>query len=472
MNSKIGLSKVKSTAMVGFLIIFGIFWTSCKKFLEVTPPDSKIPAVTVFEDDDIAVAAVTGVYIDLYSSSSFAGGGMGGMMSLGGLSSDELKNNKADPQFVQFQNNAIDSDNPYLLSLWSSMYKTIYGANSIIEGLASSTSISPSVMQQLQGEVRFIRAFCYFYLINIFGDVPMPTSTNYDVNSKLHRIPLIDVYDLIKSDLNQAEELLSNNYPRADRIRPNKFAATALLARVYLYTQDWPRAEDKASAVIANSAMYNLESDLSKVFLATSAEAIWQLRPVDDASYTNEGYTFSIFNGPNAHGLQDNVLGIFEPNDKRKTSWINSLTSAGKTIYLPYKYKRSTLTGLITDEYSMVLRLSEVYIIRAEARLKQGKISSAIDDIDKTRVRAGLSSVRQMAPNIDASQLMSVIVAERRVEFLAEWAHRWFDLKRWGIAKNVLTPLKPAWKPEYELYPIPASEILLNLNLNPQNPGY
>jgi len=96
----------------------------------------------------------------------------------------------------------------------------------------------------------------------------------------------------------------------------------------------------------------------------------------------------------------------------------------------------------------------------------------AVADIDEIRQRAGLPLISETNPGIGQAQLLDAIFHERRVELFTEWGHRWFDLKRTGRASSILQGLKPGWKDTDILLPIPESELLLNPNLNPQNPGY
>jgi starch-binding outer membrane protein, SusD/RagB family len=442
---------------------------ACETFLSVEPPISKIPTEVIYQDDEMAIAAVTGIYTELYSPTGFAGGTNVSVVTLAGLSADELRNNKSDPISLAFQNNTINPNNENVLSVWRSAYKAIYLSNAALEGLESADALTANVRKRLQGESFFARAFCYFYLVNLFGNVPLAVSTDYKINSSLHRASIDAVYDQIKNDLLTAEELLDNSYSGLDRIRPNKAAASALLSRVYLFTDDWPRAEDKASKIISNST-YDLV-ELDRVFLSSSKEAIWQLRPNDDASYTNEGYWFGESNGPQFNILKESILENFETGDRRRDHWIKSIGSEGSEIYLPFKYKRHLFSGL-TDEYSMAIRLAEVYLIRAEARAKQEKLALAILDVDAIRERAGLPSIQIVYPDIDTDKLLDAIQHERRVEFMTEWGHRWFDLKRTGDALNILAADKIGLTADDLLYPIPQAEIGKNLNLEPQNTGY
>ncbi|MNN73963.1 SusD family protein [compost metagenome] len=120
------------------------------------------------------------------------------------------------------------------------------------------------------------------------------------------------------------------------------------------------------------------------------------------------------------------------------------------------------------NEYTSVLRLSEQYLNRAEARLQLGR-STALDDINILRNRAGLTAISNSIPK---EQALEAIIHERRVELCFEWADRWFTLKRLGIADAVMSKAKPdTWKSYAQLYPVPTTEIQNNRLLN-QNPGY
>ncbi len=126
----------------------------------------------------------------------------------------------------------------------------------------------------MTGEAKFIRAFCYFYLVNLFGDVPLITSTEYKINMSSSRSSASLVYNQIIEDLRQAEVLLSDEYldgslnpykDAVERVRPTRWAALALLSRVLLYDQRFDEAESKASEVIENSSHFKI-LDLDKAF--------------------------------------------------------------------------------------------------------------------------------------------------------------------------------------------------------------
>lgn len=454
----------KNRIILFMIIICTNILTSCKKFIEIHPPVDQTISSTVFSDDEAAVTAINGLYsLMMIQNFSFANSGI---TLYPALSADELFKTLPDGNIDPFTNNAIDANNDNLeVNLWKKSYNHIYQANAIIEGLSNSSKITPGTRNQLTGEAKFVRALCYFYLINLFGNVPYVNSTNYQVNYTIPRIDKTEIYNKIISDLQDAQSLMGPDYPSAEKIRPNKWAATALLARVYLYQENWALAEENSTAVI-NSGVFSL-SDLNLVFTANSSEAIWQLRPVLTFLNTADGFTFIPYSPAviPQYAITNWLANAFEINDQRKVSWLDSNVVNSQTYYFPYKYK--VRSGNILTEYNMVLRLAELYLIRAEARAEQNNITGAQDDLNIIRTRAGLLNTTAN----DQTLLLSAIQHERQVELFAEWGHRWFDLKRTDSIDVVLGAEKPGWKSTDALYPIPLSEIQANLKLT-QNPGY
>jgi hypothetical protein len=247
-------------------------------------------------------------------------------------------------------------------------------------------------------------------------------------------------------------------------------AATAMLARLYLYTKDWIDAEAKATQVI-ESHKFTLEQDVSKVFLRSSPESIFKISE-DAGSSSYIDYTlvaaFYIPYGISPSTIVDsNLVAAFEPGDLRKLNWIKSYT--GGAPYFPYKYKQNyTPSSPAGAEDYVILRLAEQYLIRAEARAQQDKVNDAVDDLNTIRSRAGLGPIPY---TIGKADLLLAIEQERRVELFAEWGHRWFDLARTGRADAVLSAEKPDWKHTAILLPIPAAELQNNPRLT-QNDGY
>jgi hypothetical protein len=449
-------------------ILCSAFLISCKKFIDVGPPKTQIVTPTVYSNDATVISAVRGIYSEMYND-GFASGNLNGLSQLSGFSADEFSLYSSNSDQIQFYSNSISSTNGTLkTAFWESAYKFIYYSNAILEGLSRSTGVTLTVQKQAEGEAKFIRAFCYFYLTNLFGDVPLVLTTDYRKNSTISRKPKSDVFQQIVLDLLDAQSKLASDYSNEGdlRIRANKWAATALLARVYLYNKEWSNAEAQATLVIENSSLFSLESDLNNVFLSTSPEAIWQLMPVVPEQNTNEAQTFILIGVPTTMSLSNELLNSFELNDKRKATWVDSVSASGNTYYYPFKYK--VKGGAPATEFSMVLRLAELYLVRAEARAQLNNISSAQNDLNIVRNRAGLENTTAN----NKTSLLQAIEHERQIELFSEWGHRWLDLIRTDRANSVLGSIKaPNWETTDQLYPVPQSERINNSNLT-QNPGY
>ncbi len=456
---------------IKYLILFLVLSIaqSCKKFVEVDLPIDKLNAGVVFTDDVTATSAVLGIYTSLMGPTSPVIS-TGGVTVYSGLSADELYNsNVSDAAASEFADNALLSNNAVLFNdFWFKGYNSIYHANACIAGLENNTDISGSLKNQLLGEAVFVRSFIYYYLVSLYGDVPLLLNTDYIANAKAPRTPASEIYAQIIADLKMAEHLLNASYPTSGRVRPNKWSAAALLSRVYLTLGEWEQAEQEASAII-NSGTYTMETDLNDVFLSGSNEAILQLMPVTSGYNTVEGRTFvptaSAISIPK-YPLTGYLLNAFEAGDKRKENWVGSKTVTGQTYHYPHKYKVWEYGQPVT-EYYMVFRLAELYLIRAECYARQEKISESKNDLNAIRNRAGLPETTANT----TEELLSAIAGERRIELFAEWGHRWIDLKRTKRSTEVLSSIKPAWQPTDTLYPIPSGEILRNPALI-QNQGY
>ncbi|HWK06051.1 MAG TPA: RagB/SusD family nutrient uptake outer membrane protein [Puia sp.] len=437
-----------------------LLFSSCKKFTEIDPPKNRIVTTQVFSDDNSANAAISGIYYQLNSTSM----AQGYMTVNAGLSADELNALSTSTDAQQLQNNVIQVNNGNVLSLWTGAYNVIAQANACLDGLNASVSLSAAKKSQFTGESKFLRAFCHFYLTNLFGDVPLVLTTDFNQTDTMQRTSQAKVYQQILQDLQDAQNALPESNP-AGVVRVSKWAAAALLARANLYGQNWATAETLAGSVI-NAFGNQPLPDPNSVFLIGSAEAIWQLQPPSYASNPFEPNTIFSY-GTLYYSVTDGLLNSFETGDLRRTAWLDSTYYNGALYYYPYKYKSSTYQSPST-EYYMILRLAEQYLIRAEAAAHQNKVSVAVQDINVIRTRAGLGG---LSSGISQTDCLLAIEQERRVELFAEWGHRWLDLKRTGNAAAVLSPIKPAWISTGVLYPVPVSEIKLNPHLS-QNVGY
>ncbi|MBO9572009.1 MAG: RagB/SusD family nutrient uptake outer membrane protein, partial [Chitinophagaceae bacterium] len=400
----------------------------------------------------------------------------GGVTVYAGLSSDELISNTNSLDDRLAYTNSFLSTSTVPLFFWSGAYPIIYKANACIEGITKSKSIGENTKNQLIGEAKFVRSFLYFNLVNLFGDVPLVFTTDFEANALLPRTPVSTVLQKIATDLEEARDLLPAEYVTPGRVRVNKFSATALLAKIYLYQKDWSNAKLAASQVIDKNDTYQLETDLNNVFLPTSREAILQLLPVSPTYNTAEGFLFVATSSTATpkYIVSDYLLNAFEANDSRKISgnWLMlNTTSGGQDYYYPYKYKLGRDGSSSPSEYYTVLRLADQYLIRAEANAQLNSLQDAEDDLNVIRTRAGLSDTTIT----DQDGLLNAVLKERQVELFCEWGNRWYDLKRTDKVNEVMsvvTPLKGGvWNNNLQLYPVPQTQIETNPFLI-QNPGY
>jgi len=475
--------------LVGLVLIIIAAGISCKKLVRVDTPPTSLSETNIFTNDATAAAVLTGIYAKMSADNSNSTiTGFTSISLYSSLSADELSlYDPNDQTYGGYYRNALTSSpNVSTIDYWSTIYPLIFITNAAIDGLNSSSTLTPAVKQQLLGEAKFMRAFCYFYLVNLFGDVPLVLSTDWKANTSLTRASKAQVYQQIIDDLKDAQNLLHTDYLMSDaltpypansmeRTRPTKWAAAALLARVYLYTGDYPNAETQATMVIDSSALYVL-SGLDSVFLKNSTEAIWQLQPVGTGTNSNTGEGRIFILPPSGPAfdfpvyLSTDILNSFESGDQRRVHWVDSVATAGTIYYFPFKYKIGAVTTT-TQEYCMVLRLAEQYLIRAEARIQQNDIGGARNDLNIIRARAGLGNTSAN----DKPSLLAAMLQERRVELFTEWGHRWLDLKRTNTVDAVMSLVTPTkggtWATTAQLYPIPLTELKTAPQLA-QNPGY
>ncbi|MHA4893305.1 RagB/SusD family nutrient uptake outer membrane protein [Pedobacter sp. PWIIR3] len=480
-------SKINIVAAFCSLVVMP--FCACRKLVEVEAPITSTNAEIIFKDNTTAAAVLTGIYADV-AKLPFNSTHINSISLFTGLSADEFKlfGENGTFYFSFYTNNLLPTSVEG--HFWNSIYPLVYRVNVAIEELNQTQSLNPIVKQHLLGECKFMRAYCYFNLVNMYGDVPLVLTSDYKVNSTIGRSTRDVVYQQIITDLIDSESLLPKNYLAAnvmtstnERIRPNKYAATALLARTYLYTKDYKNAEIKATSIIDQSSLYKLEP-INDVFLKDSKEAIWQLANVGTGVLSNspEGRVFVLPDGGPGPGfpvyLQPGFSQKFDVRDLRQSNWINEKTVNGNSYLYPSKYKIGQ-ENLPTLEYSVKFRLAEQYLIRAESRINLNDIANGLTDLNEIRRRATNVNVPvsdrfpQLSLALNKEAALMAVEDERIFELFSE-GHRWFDIKRTNRADEILKPVKGGnWQSTDKLYPIPQTEINRNPGLKGhQNPNY
>jgi hypothetical protein len=450
-----------------FLLSILFLTSACDDFVQVAVPSTQLSSPLVFENNSIATAALVAIYAQLRDNGLLTGNPNGMQAKLGEYT-DELTFYGAGGQTdASFYTNIVLPVNTDVKNWWSTTYNQIYATNALLEGVENSKSLTPLQKEQLRGEALFIRALLHFHLTNLYGDIPYVKTTDYTANAKIGKIGTTQVYENAQADLLDSEALLGIQYISSERIRPNKATVQALLARLYLYSGRWAEAANSASAVLNNTTLYADDHHLESVFLKGNLGNIWQLLPDTDGRNTLEAETHVFLQGPPpVSALSPEFVNSFEAGDNRRTQWIKEVTNGTDVWYHAYKYKAyNNSQGSL--EYSIVFRTAELYLIRGEARAQQGQLTTALEDLNSIRNKAGLGN----SSAVTAAQIINAIVKERKSELFTE-GHRFFDLKRNNLLDEILTPTKPGWDTNDKLLPLPETELLLNPNLNPQNPGY
>ncbi|WP_160139625.1 RagB/SusD family nutrient uptake outer membrane protein [Chryseobacterium sp. c4a] len=454
----------KIILLILFLLILNYVFSSCEKLVEVDLPANQLSSGQVFENTQTANAALSELYAGLWESSPIAGNQTGPLLGTYTDDLDFYAMNSNTGIVEVFQNTLIDS-NPAVYSYWSSAYQKLYIANSIIEGVEHSVSLPDADRKRIKGEALLVRSILFYYLEQIYGDIPLVTTTDYTVNQFLAKTSSNDALNKIEDDLNESVILLTDDYRHAERIYPNKKVAQLMLAKVYMLRQKWQDAEIQLKSIV-QSPLYQFQNDLTKVFKKSGKHILWQLKPKNEGNATKEAIEY-YFSGaaPTGTALSSNLVNTFTAMDRRKDNWIATVTIGSNTWYRADKYKNRTINP---DEYSVVFRLEEVYLLLAESLAQQDKIGEALPYINATRQRATL--VPLVIP-IGKQSLLNEILLEDRKEFFTEMGHRFLDLKRFDRL-NGLSAVKPNWQNFHRVWPLPQKELLLNPNMNPQNTGY
>jgi len=453
--------KSKSIISIFFLITTSILLSNCKKMIEVASPQNQLTTDKVFADSTSATAAMINVYalfdktIDVNYNKFI------------GLYSDELNYTGPTESTLEYVQSAVSPINATNLNFWKNSYFAIYGCNSVIEQVQKSSALSSSTTADFINEAKFLRAYTYFFLVNTYGSVPLVLQTDVNNTATIKNSDSVTVYKQILQDLKDAQRGLSLGYRGGEPVRANKYAASALLARVYLWQKDWLNAEASATTVI-QSGLYTPLPAIGSVFVSDSQETI--LSFWTQFGYTSDAPSLIPSSGAPGYFYTTAQLNAFEAGDLRKSSWLKTEIVGSTTYYSPYKYHNRT-TNTSAPEYLIALRASEQYLIRAEARAQQGNISGpsgALADLNVIRNRAGLNNYNGA---IDKGSVVTAIMHERRVELFSEWGNRFLDLKRSGALNTVLSSFKSTWKSTANQLPIPQSEINTDPNLT-QNPAY
>jgi hypothetical protein len=420
-------------------------------------PENSIPASAAFKDKAGIERGILGAYSSLQSLSYYGRT----YLIFADLAGDNLihPTDATSSDYAEVATNSILPENSSVSGIWASLYDGINVANNVIAKVPGIPDMTDIERNEALAELYFIRALNHFNLINYFGPVPIKIAPTIGVsNLDAGRDAVDKVYTQIISDLGFAA--LNLKQSASTKIRASRFAAIALLARVYLYQGNYDLAYEKANDVIENGG-YTLLENYADIFSNDgSAETIFEIDFTELDRNRIAEYNFpKTLNGRREVAPSEDLINAFEPDDSRK---MVTIAYDGLNAYAN-KYNDLSKGA----DNVIVLRLAEMFLIRAEAEAHKtpGDISLIKADIDTIRGRANLTPT---SANTN-EELLLAIENERRLEFAFE-GQRWFDLVRTGRAMDVKPTVTNINK---TLFPIPLAELQTNNSpdMN-QNNGY
>ena len=448
---------------------------ACQDVLQPKPVDLLVDALVLNEPNDVQPVRI-GMYNALRGMAA-------PVIIAGDFTADNIQFNGTFTDYREFGTKQITAANGAVNLLWEALYRTIYVSNFVLENLPKVAGVPEATRKQVIAEARFLRSFANFIGTYTYGDIPQVTSTDQATNRRVGRTPRATILASVLADYQAALTDLPDVSSGSTNITTNatfanKVTCQAAMARFYLYQKDWANAEAMATKVI-NSGVYGLEPNY--VDIVTRDFTHESILEVGYNLSDDPGTSTSLF--PNGLSLNNLFVGRREiiPSNQVVVSLVS--TEAGtrqQTISFNTQNLRGSDNGWTVRKYGtasednnniVLIRLAEMYLIRAEARAQLGRqtgTTGAVADLNILRTRA-------KSPAITASVQADVLLAveRERVYELSFEGHRWYDLVRTGRAQAVMSSFSPNWNSRYELWPIPQSEIQQNPTLQgQQNPGY
>lgn len=371
-------------------------------------------------------------------------------------------------EFDEFTNNLTTMEDQFFGPLYTGMYKSILSANNVIENSTDNTEVA---------EAKFLRALSYFKLVKSFGAVTVNLSAAPSLTdtSILQRQNADQVYSsVIIPDLNDAVAGLNTSIVDG---RASKYAAQALLGKVYAAMGDYSNAETQLAAVVngAAGAGISLKSNFNEIFGAANesgnSEIIYATRIsssiVDEYSFGSDFWNWFVGDDSKSDlPVDPDLVAAFDASDANGggTDLRRAVTLSDdglKAIKFPKE------GGLGSEHDWIEIRLADVILLYAEALNENGTAADTVLALlDPIRTRAGLTSLRgTVSSQADVKQ---AIADERRLELAFE-GHRWFDLVRTG---TVDAEMGQTVNSNFYIFPIPISEVLATGGVITQNPGY
>ncbi len=444
-----------------YLLIAPLIWMfpACDSIdLETVRPQNSIPVSAGINDKKTADALLNGVYDGLQDGTVL----FDGFLALAQIYSDEAIFTGTFPTRFEFATLNVQTSNGTNAGVFTDFYDVINRANNVIELIPAVEDISYTEEDKSSAvaQARFLRALSYFYLTNYYGDIPLvltPTRSVAPDVINLPNDPQSAIYAQVIDDLKFAEKTLA----AGDPLTVTGTAASALLARVYLYQQNWDNALAQANTALGDGF------DLSQFGYMEDLVYGIGFTPTD-GNVLNFWYSPAECGGRHDVEPSPKFLASYEEGDLRKALSVleagQPMTPCGLTdpalvpFVLKYDDFAAGISGTATDPL-MLIRHAELVLIAAEALANLGQFEMASTWLNQIRTRAGLPDV-----TLDASNFMDLILQERLIELSFEGAHRFLDLRRTGRTDEI-----EGYRPCNDIWPIPQREIDRNPNLTQNN---
>lgn len=452
-----------------YILITGLLFNACID-VDVQPLD-EVSADQAFASRNSVQAVLNGVYDGLQS-----GAIVQDYVLFADLAADNLDAVGSKIEYREINNNRITTFNVDIEGIWNSHYDVINRANQLITGLSDNTNFNQDFVDSQTGQARFIRALAYFNLARMYGPVPYRDQPAIGISPEevnQPRLPLPQIYTNLINELTTAETELKGTGRGSDPTLVSEAAVKALLARVFLYNENYQLAAEKAQEVLDLGYTLVDGDDYLSIYdeNTDNNEIIFAIDYVnDEARNTLASFTQPAPQGRFEVAATKDLYDSYASNDLRKGMVVKP---TGNTYYLN---KYNDVVNL--SDNSIVLRLAEMYLIKSEALNELGyePDGEAFDLLKEVRTRAGLSEVTSASAATQAA-FLEAIKMERRRELVGE-GHRWFDLIRYGDAIQMLADKGTLRTDNGDndnqlLFPIPQSEI--DTNADPemyQNEGY
>ena len=489
-----------STSLVA--IICTALLVSCSSDFLERKPRGQLTVDTYFENEEHAIWSTNAVYSNFKSWDLCAFPWIG----ITDIISDDADKGSTENDglyLLELDQFTFNATNTAFGGAWSGTYQTIFRANLAIANIPD-IDMDETLRDRLVAENRFLRAYCYFRLVQWFGGVPIITDIlGGDEYFTQTRNSEEEVLAFIEQELLDIIEFLpeKSGYDTEDLGRVTKGAAKGILAKVYMSMHNYAMAE-KYCLEIINSGEYSLLPRYSDNFMRVGEhgdESVFEIGAVAvQAAVAGPGATpYNMIQGvrgiPNLgwgfNRPSDDLVASYEPGDPRRQAtiiYVGEVLPDGETIVEDNPdivNERYNQKAWVPDHPGLqdngpgnlrILRYADVLLLAAEALNENGKAADALIYLEMVRARArGTNNfILPEVTTMNQAELREIIRHERRVELAME-QHRWFDLRRWGNAAEVMQRVDKAFvEGKHELLPIPQTEIDLSAGKIEQNPGY